>query len=525
MTETLPSLISAMAEPEFYPHGPAQVELRQTHISYVFLAGEYVYKVKKPVRFSFLDYSTRERRLHFCREEVRLNRRLAPKVYLGVVPIYRSGEGFALGEDTVLADRTTVVEHAVKMRRLPEDRMLNRLVMDRIAGKEDIRALVNLLVPFHRSAATERASLYGTPEAIRRRITDNFAETRDFIGRTIREKMFNRIQEYSLGFLAERASLLQDRVRDQKVREGHGDLRTEHVCVGDEIVVFDCIEFDERLRYCDVASEVAFLAMDLDFLGEPELSECLAREYAETGDDELLSLLLPFYKSYRAYVRGKVESLKAQEQEVPEAGREKASAEARRYFRLAYRYARGAPKAAMLIVCGMIATGKSTVARMLSDLTGFRVISSDVVRKRLAQIPLSERVTERYRGGIYSDAFTQLTYHTLLEEAETCLKTGRGVIIDATFKKSEHRRVFMGRAADLGIPVFFLECQARQEELFRRLKQREEETGQISDADWQVYLRQRDEFKPFTDIPDQIHLTVNTEADLPDSIERLVESF
>jgi uncharacterized protein len=521
----LPPLISALIKADFYPHRPSQVELKQTHISYVLLAGEYVYKVKKPVRFAFLDYSTLEKRLHFCHEEVRLNRRLAPKVYLGVVAVYRTGEHFVLGDGSAPPQDSTVVEHAVKMHRLPEDRMLNHLLVERTVTPEEIRAIARKLVSFHLSAATERAPVYGAPEAVRRQVTDNFEETRQFIGQTISDRLFNRIQEDSLGFLREHAELLKSRVREGKVREGHGDLRAESICLTDEITIFDCIEFDERLRYCDVASEIAFLAMDLDFLNAPEFSEQLIAEYTTTARDEALSLLLPFYKCYRAYVRGKVESLKGQEQEVPELERERALARAQRYFRLAYRYCRGTPKPAMLITCGLVATGKSTVARMLGDLTGFQVLSSDVVRKGLAHVSPTERAAEGYRKKIYSDSFTRLTYQALLEKAEQCLKAGKGVIVDATFGDRQHRRLFLNRAADIGTRIFFIECRAPEEEIFRRLKEREQRVDEISDATWQIYLRQRDQFAPLVEIPDRLHLTVNTEADARDAVEKLVESL
>jgi len=202
--------------------------------------------------------------------------------------------------------------------------MLNRLLVERTVTKDDIRAIVKKLVSFHLSAATERASIYGAPEAIRRQVTDNFEETRQFIGQTISEKLFNRIRQDSLGFLRQHGELFKARVQEDRVREGHGDLRAESICLTDEITVFDCIEFDERLRYCDVASEIAFLAMDLDFLDASDFSEHLTAEYTTTAQDEALPLLLPFYKCYRAYVRGKVESLKGQEQEVPQLERERA---------------------------------------------------------------------------------------------------------------------------------------------------------------------------------------------------------
>jgi aminoglycoside phosphotransferase family enzyme len=307
----LPPLIDAMSRPEFYPHHPDRVELRQTHISYVFLAGEYVYKVKKPVRFKFLDYSTLDNRRRFCREEVRLNRRLASAVYLGVVPIIRRGEGFELKEGGKSQQGNTITEYAVKMHRLAEDRMLNSLLAQGKVDGEDLRAIAKRLVAFHKKACEERASVYGAPDVVRRKMLANFQETRQFIGRTICEKEFSEIREYSRRFLAENRDLLERRVREGRIREGHGDLRAEHICLIDDIVVFDCIEFSEELRTGDVASEIAFLAMDLDFLGAPVLSQEWVAVYAELAEDRELLCLIPFYKCYRACVRGKVESLKS----------------------------------------------------------------------------------------------------------------------------------------------------------------------------------------------------------------------
>jgi hypothetical protein len=509
-----------MTEPGFYPHRPASVELRQTHISYVFLAGEYVYKIKKPVRFAFLDYSTLEKRRHFCREELRLNRRLAPRIYLAVVPIARDGNRF-VPEDSGLP----AVEHAVKMLRLPEERMLDRLVIERRAGKEDIDAIIEKLAAFHRSADSSRAALYGAPAAVRRRIGENFEEIRPFIGRTIGEKMFHRIRDYSLGFLGAHAGLLAARVRERRITEGHGDLRAEHICLIEDIPIFDCIEFNESFRTADAASEIGFLAMDLDFLNAGALSEHLAAKYAGAAEDAALASLLPFYKCYRACVRGKVESLKAEEKEVPETERERALTAARRYFFLAHRYARGPSRAAMLIVCGLAGSGKSTVARMLGDLTGFEILSSDTVRKGLARMRPTERAGTGYREGIYSASFTQRTYETLLEEAEKRLQAGKGVIIDATFGDVEQRRLFVNSAAGKGVRVAFIECRAGEGEIFRRLQKREERNDDVSDATREVYLRQRKEFMPLMEIPDRSHITVNTENRLGETIEEFVASL
>ncbi len=520
---SLPPLVEAMRQPSFYPDCPGRVELRQTHISYVFLAGEFVYKVKKPVRFTFLDYSTLHKRHHFCQEEVRLNRRLAPAIYMSVLPIVQRQGNFVLGGGVEEALSSEVAEYAVKMRRLPEDRMLDALVQGDRVGEEEIDAITQKLATFHGQAASDRAAVYGAPAGIWKRLADNFRETERFIGRTIPMRRFAAVEKYSRRFMEKHRGIFKLRVQEGKIREGHGDLRAEHICLTDGIVVFDCIEFDERLRYCDVASEMAFLAMDLDFLGAPLLSRRLIATYAEKTQEDAFLTLLPFYQCYRAYVRGKVESLKSQEPEVPLRERERAMVQAERYFRLSHRYARGAPSPAILIVCGMVGTGKSTLARSLGDLSGFDLLNSDAVRKRLARIPKTVRATSGYRGGLYHDSFTHLTYSTLLAEAQRSLKGGRGVIVDATFKDPQHRRLFLQGAEELGAPVLFVECQTREQEIIRRLREREQQPEEVSDATIEVYLRQRDVFVSFSEMGDRTHLTVNTEKELEKSLEKIEE--
>ena len=282
-----------MRQPDFYPHNPAKVEFRQSHISYVFLAGPYVYKVKKAVKFPFLDYSTLEKRRHFCDEEMRLNRRLAPNTYLGTVGICRANGAF-LPDEKKLADTSRIVEYAVKMHRLPDDRMLTSLLRKGALKPGHITGIAKKLAAFHQNASSEKAERYGSPPAIAAQARDNFDETLRFIGRTIGERCFETIQRYTEDFLKDNSAFLQRRVSKDRVREGHGDLRAEHICLADDIEIFDCVEFDEGLRYCDVASEIAFLSMDLDFLDASDLSARLENAYESAARDPHLSVLLPF---------------------------------------------------------------------------------------------------------------------------------------------------------------------------------------------------------------------------------------
>jgi uncharacterized protein len=326
-------LVDAMGDPEFYPDRPARVEVRQTHISWVFLAGDYAYKLKKPVRFEFLDYSTRERRRFLCCEELRLNRRLAPAVYLAVLPALRTDRGFELGDETSVG--VEVEDHVVKMRRLPDERMLDRLLRDGSAGAAELAAIAEKLAAFHAACSASHGERYGSPAEIAEVVSANVRECALLVGEVVVPRDFDAVDDFIRSFLRDRAPVFRERTRTGRIREGHGDLRAEHVCLIDGIQIFDCIEFNERLRTCDVASEVAFLAMDLDFLGMPILADHFVATYVDLTEDGDMATLLPFYKCHRALVRGKVAALTSREWEVAESDIAAARDAASRYFRLA----------------------------------------------------------------------------------------------------------------------------------------------------------------------------------------------
>ncbi len=518
-------LLTALQHPSCYPHHPERVEMFQTHISPVFLAGDEVYKLKKPVRFSFLDYSTLAQRHHYCQEEVRLNHRLAPTVYLGVVPVLRIGNDYRVREAVNMHD-AIVVDYLVRMRRLPPERTLGALLAAGRVGKEGIHALASRLVHFHRTAATTDAAIHGAPQVVWQAAADNFTETTAFVGHTISEKQYRSIQEFSQRFFTEHQDLFARRILHDRIREGHGDLRCEHVYFLDQgIEMIDCIESSPRLRTCDVASELAFLAMDMELQGAPALAAELIHAYATQAQDVELLQLLPFYQCYRAYVRGKVESLKSREPEIPATEQERARQQARRAFRLASRYARGTPAPALLVVCGRVGTGKSTIAQSLGAHTGFTVLNSDVVRKRLAGLLPTARAGEEYSSGLYSEDATRRTYAALRTQAEEELRSGRGVIIDATCKQRDDRNSFLALGQQLNVPVLFIECRAPLAEVERRLRERERREDAVSDATWEIARQQEADFPPFDDLPEAQHRVVDTTGDLDEALEPIEETL
>lgn len=519
------ALVRAMKQPDFYPGHPGRVEFCQTHISYVFLIDEYVFKVKKPVRFSFLDYSTLDKRLHYCREEVRLNRRLAPDVYLGVVPIWRSDGEFVLGDGIGTPRGGKIVDYAVKMRRLDDERSLAGLIRKGRAGLNEIRAIARTIAHFHASAPSDRAAQYGGPSTVWQRIENNFEETKAFESVTHSRRDRELLWQYSREFFESRKGLLENRVKEGRVREGHGDLRAEHVYVSlpGAISIVDCVEFSESLRTCDGVSEIAFLAMDLDFLDAQDLSHELVAVYAKATSDPQVQELFPFYATYRALVRAKVECLKSAEAEIPEEDRNAARSRAQRYFDLAFRYATGHRRPAILLVCGMVGTGKSSLARRLSDRTGFPAFNSDVVRKQLAGLEPTSRSPDSLEGEIYSQAFTDKTYAALDAKAEEILAAGKGVIIDATFNLPAHRERLRSLAERRNAPFLFVECAAAETEIRSRLEARAQRSGEVSDATWEVFERLKVGFTPLGEIPDRHRLRVKTDQAIDPALQQIDE--
>ena len=329
-----PDYIQALLDPAAYPHPVDRVELVQTHISFVLLAGEFVYKFKKEVDFGFLDFSTLEKRKTCCEQELILNRRLSPDIYLGLVRVTTDGNSL------VLDGEGEAVEYGVKMVRMPEERMMSRIIERGELGRGHILSLVDVLVPFYeRAERSPEIDRYGTAEAVAVNVLENFDQTRDFIGGgALSQEQFDRISSYARSFL-DREELFTARIEQGRIRDCHGDLYSANICLADKVYIYDCIEFNDRFRYCDVASDVAFLAMDLDFHGLHDLSTLFIEEFCAQSGDDTLTGMLNFYTCYRAYVRGKIGLFTASDPAVDEAVKKKNLEMARRYFMLAEQYA------------------------------------------------------------------------------------------------------------------------------------------------------------------------------------------
>jgi aminoglycoside phosphotransferase family enzyme len=326
----LPELVQALLDPKIYPDTPQRVEMVQTQMSFVFLTDRFVYKVKKPVDLGYLDYTTLDKRHALCHKEVELNRRLCPDAYLGVLSITRGESGISIeGEGEV-------IEYAVKMRRLPQERMLDVLLANNQVTTEMIARVAERVAEFHRKA--EPVTGLGGLDTLTTNTEENFSQTEAYIGRTISEERYRHIRDWTRRFIAGNASLFGKRVADGKIKDCHGDLHAAHICFTDGICIYDCIEFNDRFRYCDVAAEVAFLAMDLDRYGRADLSQGFVDAYVDRSGDREIPELLNYYKCYFAYVRGKVNNFQLDDPHIPEKEKEKTREVARHYFELAESY-------------------------------------------------------------------------------------------------------------------------------------------------------------------------------------------
>ena len=327
-------VVGALMKPEAYDEEPGQIELTQTHISLVFLTRKFVYKVKKAVDLGFLDFTTLEKRRHFCEKELELNRRMCGDMYLEVVPINRSNVIKIKGEGEA-------VEFAVKMKRMPQEKMMSKLLEENKVGSRLVDRIAKIIAEFHSKAETNRRiSKFGSLAIIETNWEENFEQTQEFVGKTISMKNFKLIRERIGDFMERHVPSFNKRVMEDRVRDCHGDIHSGNIFITDRIYIFDAIEFNERFRYSDVASDIAFLAMDLDFKERTDLSDFLIKRYVEYSGDHELARLLPFYKCYRAYVRGKVVSFKLKDTNVDDKEKIVAMKEARAYFKLASTYAR-----------------------------------------------------------------------------------------------------------------------------------------------------------------------------------------
>jgi len=512
----VPDHIRAMQAPAFYPHPVREVSLRETHISWVFLTGSRVYKVKKPVDPGFLDFTTLERREHFCRQEVALNRRLARDVYLGVVPITRESDGYGLDGE----GRT--VDYAVKMRQLPAAETLTRRLPDQRFEADDRDRLAGVLTRFYEAAATGGdVDAIGAPETITCNCEENFEQTSEAAGVLFDRRTWEVVAAATRGYLQNHQGLFQKRVAEGRIRDGHGDLRTDHVYLtADGIRIVDCIEFNERFRCSDVACDLAFLAMEMDEKGFSSQGAALMDAFVRHSGDLQLYALLDFYKCYRAMVRLKVNCMRLEQADVAAEEGDAAELAIKRFLSLAYRYAVRFSRPVLWVVWGQVAAGKSTVARALGETLDIEVLRSDVVRKQLFERAVGENTVAAFGEGIYSPQATALTYGKLLRLAQAEVEQGRSVVLDATFARRRRRREALRLSSETGAAIVFVECACPEATIRQRLSERKGTRG-ASDARLEHYVALKAGFQPGDELPGRCRIQVDTEQPVATGLRRI----
>ncbi|MFL5242236.1 MAG: AAA family ATPase [Gemmataceae bacterium] len=482
----LSQLIKALSDPACYPYAPEQTEVRQTHISVVFLAGSFVYKVKKPVDLGFLDFSTLDKRHHFCVEEVRLNRRLAPTVYLGVVPIIKSGNGLCF------EGQGEAIEWAVKMKRLPDSATLYESIRRNDVSISQVKSLARRIASFHKQANRSAAiSAFGQFDAVARNFHDVYQRSTKQIGKIVSRPVFEKLRILTEAALAAKRPLIEMRAKQDMICDTHGDLHLDHVYYFpeasplDDFVIIDCIEFNERFRYADPVADMAFPVMDMIYLGRRDLADVFAETYLDASGDKGGRALLPLYTAYRAVVRGSVEGLKVSEKEITEPDQAATSVIAKGHWLLALgELEEPGRKPVLVLIGGLPGTGKSSLAHELALKAGMEIVRTDQIRKELAGLPVNDPAPASARPWLYSAEWTKKVYTECLQVAEKLLFEGKRILVDATFREDSQRSAFLKAAQRWGIPSIMFLCRADSETVRARLEHRRHDS---SDAEWSTY--------------------------------------
>ncbi len=508
------TLHQAMLRGDFYPGETGPVSFKETHISSLYFTRDHVYKIKKPVDFGFLDFTTLDQRYISCREEVRLNRRLCPDTYLGILAIRRQATGQYSLDPQVTGE---IVDYAVRMKRLPEQRMLDALIATNdptLPGH--MERLGRHLARWHLAqAGTATATGDSDLERIRRNWDENLRQTAPFGEPLLSEEAQRLMSDRTRHFIHDQATLFERREAMGQVIDGHGDLHAEHICLTEPIRIYDCIEFNTRFRLADRLADLAFLLMDLDYRARRDLAANLLEAYSDTcGSDPDASLLLPFYKSYRAWVRGKVLGFLWRDRTVGEQARLLAAEQSRRYFNLALGYL--CPQV-LILTCGLMGSGKSAVAGELARTLGAVWLRSDVLRKELAGLDPHDRHHSAFGEGLYSREASDTTYRALAETTARHLANGRSVIVDASFARVGQREAFRLLTREARVPLTIIWMTCPEAVLRERLRQRRDDP---SDGRPELLAAQKNHFQP----PDrETHvLPVDTEREVAYNVQRIV---
>ncbi|MBI4583182.1 MAG: AAA family ATPase [Planctomycetes bacterium] len=475
-------LIRSLENPSLYDHPVERFEVIETHISWVLLTGPYAYKIKKPVNLGFVDFSTLEKRRHDCLEELRLNRRLAPQLYLEVVAIAGSEESPAINGPG------PILEYAVKMVQFPQEDQLDRVLERGELRRERLDEIVRKIAAFHgRIDRAHEASEFGSVERTYQRVKDNFLQIRKVIDKPADLRRLYDLERWTEEAHAALLEKLRARRRDGFVRECHGDMHLGNMALlGGEVMIFDCIEFNPHYRWNDVISEAAFLAMDLHARERPDLANRFLNSYLEITGDYAGLAFLRYYLVYRAMVRAKVACIRFGQGPMDEAEKHHLLEQYAKYLRLAERFLEPA-RPVLTITHGLSGSGKTTATQEILERQGAIRVRSDIERKRLFGLQPLERSGSALDAGLYGPEAFQKTYNRLAELSETILVAGYPVLADAAFLKWKEREQFRALARRLSVPFGILHLEAPEQVLRQRIAGR---TGDASEASLEVLKQQ-----------------------------------
>ncbi len=493
---TTTTLLYALQNPALYNHPVQGFEIIETHISWVLLTGQYAYKIKKPLNLGFLDFSTLEKRHYYCTEELRLNRRLAPHIYLGVITITGNENSPMLGGSGA------PIEYAVKMQQFSQQAQLDHMVAQGRLLSTHIDQLAEIVSVFHDSIAiAEPDSLYGLPAKIHQPVMENFSQIQPHLTTTLDINQLEQLRIWSEAEFHRHESIFQSRKNNHFIRECHGDMHLGNMALlQGSIILFDCLEFNENLRWIDVISEITFLTMDLDSHTHQALAWRFLNAYLQLTGDYAGLQVLRYYQVYRALVRAKVACIRITQQvqvQVNPAQQPIAYQQYKNYVNLAEHYTQrhGTP---LIITHGLSGSGKTTCTQLLLESLGAIRLRSDIERKRIAHLPLQARSSPSINRGLYTTAASQRTYAYLADLAHTVIQSGYPVIIDAAFLTQEQRELFHRLADNMKIPFIILDFQAPEAVLRTRIIQRMRDGHDASDADLEVLEHQLAHHEPLT---------------------------
>ncbi|MFA5839517.1 MAG: AAA family ATPase [Candidatus Margulisiibacteriota bacterium] len=443
-------------------------KLIETHIDYVLVGPKFTYKIKKNVKFDFVDYTSLAKRKHFCLEEIRLNRRYSSEIYLEVVPVKLSFDGkYAFG------GKGKTIDYAVMMKTLPNERRLDILLAQNRVTPKMMEQIALAVLAFHSKAKTSRQiQAFGSWQHRIKVIDLNYYELDKFYKKIINKNIYCEGKSFLHNFVYEHKLIFKNRMQKGKIKDLHGDLHAGNIFYLNKPYIFDCIEFNQEFRYIDVAAEISFLLMELEFKGHKELAEVFLRTYLEQSKDWELLALLDFYKCHYAIVRAMVTAMEGK------------LGLTQKYLKLAGKYAN--PKPLLIAIGGMIGSGKSTLAKKIAAELGLSILQSDKIRKTLASIPFYSRPDKRALKELYSPDFTKRTYASLYDQAEKYLSANESVILDASFARIELRRPLISIAKKTKADFFFIESKAPEKVILKRLRIRQKEK-RISDAGVSLY--------------------------------------